>query len=202
MAPLGRTRDHEQHLQRLRDFKGPSLHGILLIAGGAIAALWVGWRILETNFYRNAIPAEIGLTWDLATTGSDSSLITALLPIPPKACGGAIFGLAAAAAEAVKHGGLTFLSGARQGRGYQQTYDRQYAYYTYAPWQQTPLPDGWLAEVLNGQWYGLSCMRLSSRYAESIAKAAGHPGSFYTTGSSKMLLVIPELALVVYTYTH
>jgi hypothetical protein len=116
MAPLGRTRDHEQHLQRLRDFKGPSLHGILLIAGGAIAALWVGWRILETNFYRNAIPAEIGLTWDLATTGSDSSLITTLLPIPPKACGGAIFGLAAAAAEAVKHGGLTLLSGARQGR--------------------------------------------------------------------------------------
>jgi hypothetical protein len=45
-------------------------------------------------------------------------------------------------------------------------------------------------------------MRLSSRYAESIAKVAGHPGSFYTTGSSKMLLVIPELALVVYTYTH
>jgi hypothetical protein len=202
MAPLGRSKNHGRRLAAIQNFELPRLSRVLLTLAAIVTALWLGWSVLKTNFYRGAIPSEIGLTFGLATTGSDSNLVAALLPIPPKACGGAIFGLSSGTAEAINREGTAFLSNARQGRGYDNKSDRLYYYYSYVPWQETPLPDGWLAESLLGQWYGLSCMSLSNSFAESITKAAGNPGSFFTTGPSKMLLVVPELRLVVYTYTH
>ena len=43
-------------------------------------------------------------------------------------------------------------------------------------------------------------MGLGLDYAVGIAESASRPGSFYTTGSSQLLVVIPERHLVVYTY--
>jgi hypothetical protein len=126
MAPLGRPRDHDRRLAALQNFEFPSLPRLLLIACGAIVAAWLGWSALKTNFYRSAVPPEIGLTWGLATTGSDTDL-TALLPIPPKACGGAIFGLDSATTEAIEKQGLAFFRSATQGRGYTDRGDKLYS---------------------------------------------------------------------------
>ena len=46
-------------------------------------------------------------------------------------------------------------------------------------------------------WYGLDCMGLGYRFGQSIVEAAKTPGSFYTTGSSKTLLIVPSLKIAV-----
>lgn len=66
--------------------------------------LWIGaiviyFTVYKNVFYRWAVPAEIELSFGLARTGSSSSLLDAMLPIPPKACGDAIFGLSGKARE-------------------------------------------------------------------------------------------------------
>ena len=45
---------------------------------------------------------------------------------------------------------------------------------------------------VGGKWYGLDCMGLGYRFGQSIVEAAKTPGSFYTTGSSKTLLMVTE----------
>ena len=155
MAPLGRTHADDPYLERLRNFELPATRWLLIGLVGVLVALWILWSATETNHYRARIPPEIGLTFGLATTGSDSSLWTARLPIPPKACGGAIFGLDSATAAAIRAQGLAFFKAATRGRGYRgPPGDGGYK------WRPTPLPDGWISELLHGMWYGLSCMRL------------------------------------------
>ena len=197
MAQLDRSHTDDQYLERLRTFELPATRWLLIGLVGAVIAAWIGWSAFETNHYRAAIPPEIGLAFGLATTDSDSSLWTARLPIPPKACGGAIFGLDSATAAAIRAQGPAFFKAATRGRGYRgPPGDGGYK------WQPTPLPDGWISWRLQGMWYGLSCMRLRPDYAQSISAAAAGPNAFYTTGPSTMLLVIPDQRLVVVTYTH
>ena len=171
---------------------------VLLALAGITATAVLGWSVLETRFYRAAVPAEIDLTFNLATTGSSMSLWEVLMPIRHKACGGAIFGLGDTTVTAIETRGLAALQDAQQGRGYADGTHPYRSYYAYEPWQPTPLPPAWTSE---GMWYGLSCMNLGHCFGRSTVEAARAPGSFYTTGRSKMLLVVPRLKLVVYTYT-
>jgi hypothetical protein len=116
-----------------------------------------------------------------------------------EACGGAIFKLTQLNVTAIEHQGLNFFQMARQGRGYPEG-DRLHSFYSYEPWQQTPLPAAWASE---GTWLGLACMRLGFGLTRSITNAAREPGSYFTLKrSGAMLLVIPRLKLAVYTYTQ
>ena len=63
---------------------------LLLLAGGIVVAAVLGWHVVETRFYRAALPAEIGLSFDFATTGSNVSVLGAVFLFDRKACGGAI----------------------------------------------------------------------------------------------------------------
>ena len=171
---------------------------MLLALAGLTATAVLGCSVLKTKFYRAAIPAEIDLTFNPATTGSSMSLWDLLLPIRHEACGGAIFGLGDTTVTAIERRGLVAIQGAQQGRGYADGTHRMRSYYEYEPWQPTPLPPAWTSE---GMWNGLNCMNLGHGLGRSIIEAARAPGSFYTTGQGKMLLVVPRLKLVVYTYT-
>jgi hypothetical protein len=172
---------------------------LLLLAGSVVVAAVLFWQIFETRFYRNAIPAEIGLALNFATTGSDVSLWGALFRFDRKACGGAIFNLSDSTAGAIRKHGLDFLKNARQGRGYRGEADRSFDYYSYRQWQATPLSPEWTA---NGPWLGLNCMGLRDGLVRSILNASQTSGSFYTTGQGKMVLVDPNLKFVLLTYTH
>ena len=175
----------------------PLLAKVLLGVVLAFVAMSVGCSALHTQHYRSALPAEIETTFGLATTGSSSSILDLFAGGRMEACGGAIFKLSDKTISAVRDGGLTFLKDARQGRGYTDAADRLFHYYSYAPWQPTPLPPKWTSE---GAWYGLSCMYLGPE-VRSILDAARAPGSFYTTGRSKMLWIAPGLGLAVFTFT-
>jgi hypothetical protein len=175
-----------------------SLRRLLLLIGGFAVAAVVYWQIYETRFYRAAIPAQIGLTFSFATTGSNVSLWDGGL-FAQEACGGAIFNLSDTAAIAISQRGLDFLRDARQGRGYTDNAQSAFHYYSYEPWQSTPLASQW---TLYGPWLGLNCMDLGNGVLRSVLNAAQNAGSFYTTGQSKMLLVVPSLKIAVYTYTR
>ena len=172
---------------------------LLLLAGGIVVAAVLGWHVVETRFYRAALPAEIGLSFDFATTGSNVSVLGAVFLFDRKACGGAIFDLTDTTVAAIRERGMDFLKDARQGRGYADNADRLFYNYSYGPWQPTPLPQEWTS---GGMWYGLDCMGLGTAIGQSIVEAAKTPGSFYTTGSSKTLLIVPSLKIAVLTYTH
>lgn len=172
---------------------------LLLLAGGVVFAAVLYWQIFETQFYRAAVPPEIGLTFDFAATGSNTTLSDVLSIAPLKACGGAIFKLTDTAVKAIEEGGLNLFQNARQGRGYPDKLDRSFHYYSYRPWQTTPLPSEWTSK---GPWLGLNCMGLRNNVIRSILDAAQKTGSFYTTGQDKMLLVVPNLQMAILTYTR
>lgn len=152
-------------------------------------------QFFETNHYRNALPIELK-TKGLATTGSDVSLLSALFALQREGCGGAIFNLTDEARHLIKTNGLAFFSNAKYGRGYPAE-DRLRHYYTYQPWQETPLPSAWTSE---GIWLGLNCMGLGRNMTQAIRSAAISSGSYYATKPEALLLVIPDLGLVVFTY--
>jgi hypothetical protein len=170
---------------------------VLLVIACCLGTILLGWSVLNTKFYRAALPAEIGITFSLAITGSNTSFWEVGQPIH-KACGGAIFELNETTLAAIRGRGLDGLKDARQGRGYSDNTDRLFYYYSYKPWQPTPLPPEWTSQ---GMWYGLSCMNLGQSFGGSIVDAAQASGSFYTTAQSRMLLIIPSLRLAVFTYT-
>ena len=107
--------------------------------------------------------------------------------------------MSGATADAIRAQGLGFLKDARQGRGYTEKTDRSFSRYSYQPWQATPLAPEWTS---NGPWLGLSCMHVRDGTVRGILNAAQTAGSVYTTGPDKMLLMVPSLNLVVYTYTR
>jgi hypothetical protein len=166
------------------------LRGCLLLAGGVIVSAVLFWHVFDTLHYRKAIPADIGLAFNFATTGSNVSLYGAVFMFDRKACGSAIFDMSDSTADAIRKQGLAFLKNADQGRGYKEDY---------RPWQATPLPPEWTAL---GPWMGLNCMGLRADTMRNILNAAQTSGSFYTTAPSRMLLVDPNRKLVVMTYTH
>jgi hypothetical protein len=159
--------------------------GVLLVAGWFIVTVW------ETQFYEQALPAELE-TWGPATTGSDAHWWYVLVPARWEACGGAIFHMTPATIEKINAQGLEFFSNAIQGRGY---LTGRLKYY-YKPWAETPVPLGWTGD---GVWsIGLHCIGTSR--ARQIAAAAKEPGSYYTQKDEAELLVIPKLGLIVLTY--
>jgi hypothetical protein len=184
--------------QRLANFQLSAWAKVLLFVACVMAVDVIGWSVLKTRFYRAAIPAQIGIAIGPTITGSSMGFWEAMLPIRHKACGGAIFVLSDTTLAAIRDGGLDVLKDARQGRGYTDNTDRLFYYYSYKPWQPTPLPAEWTPQEM---WYGLSCMNLGHTLGRNIVEAAQAHGSFYTTGMNNMLLIVPSLKLAVYTYT-
>jgi hypothetical protein len=172
---------------------------VLLVIVCVVGASMLGWSVFKTTFYRAAVPAQIELAFELPTMGSDTSYWEAALPIRHKACGGVIFRLNDGTLRRIRDRGINALDDARQGRGYADQADRLFYYYSYKPWQPAPLPPEWTSA---GMWLGLYCMNLGNRFARGIVEVAQAPGSFYTTGASKMLLLAPSLELLIYTYTN
>src|SRR5205807_8449600 len=97
---------------------------VLLVIACVLGATVFGWSVLETRFYRAAIPAEIEITFGLATTGSSMNFWETAMPIRPKACGGAIFELSDTTLDVIRDHGLDAFKDARQGRGYADKTDR------------------------------------------------------------------------------
>ena len=177
---------------------GRSKKALRILAGclGGFFLAWLGYALFETNFYRRALPEQLEIT-GLATTGSDFNPLLLLVPMRHEACGAVVFQMSQHTVDAIAKNGAAFFETARQGRGYSKGHPLSH-YYSYEPWQETPLPSGWIGD---GIWsLGLHCARLDRALVQRMAAAAREPGSYYTTKSEAQLVVIPRLKLIVFTY--
>nr|WP_321182240.1 hypothetical protein [Methylobacterium sp. Leaf122] len=181
--------------------------GFLLALNGAM--LLGAWALLHSvpfadpfaeqsaSHYRRAIPTVIGIT-TMVAEGSDASLFGLFLPITREACGGVAFRLSDAAAEQIAAQGLAHLGSARIGRGYENSPEEHY--FTYQPWQETPVPSTWIGD---GKWAGaLGCLKQSASQFDTdvVTEAPRQPGAFFTTGRESEILIIPRLRLLLLTY--
>lgn len=179
-------------------------NGALLLAAGyslLAASLFNPLAAWATHFYGQTVPEEIEVT-SLVAYGSDVGpgdlLIAVVAPIRREGCGGFAFRLSDQAALEIETQGIARLASAHVGRGYKG--DRLEYFYSYAPWQQTPVPKSWLGD---GIWAtSMGCFREGARDfdAAAIYQAVSAPGAYFTTGREKQMLVIPQLRLVVVTY--
>ena len=158
-----------------------------------VAALstWVVWEHHKSAFYTKALPDKIK-TYRVNTQGSDAVVLLR------KACGGVIFDLTDETLSAIGQQGLSFFQNARQGRGYPAT-DRNAYYYSYAEWQDTPVPQGWVGPE---GFFSLSlqCMNNPRETDKAISEALKLPGSYFTTKRSGELVVIPSLKMAILAY--
>jgi len=159
----------------------PYLRKLLLVFLTIASSIWIAFSLWEEAFYTRAIPADLRI-FSVISIRTQSDLLSG--------CGGVVFRLSRRTSEAIEKQGLSFFITARQGRGYPHK-----SYYSYEPWQKTPVPDSWVRE---GMWPGLGCAE--SGFARIILAAARAPGAYYTTKSEGELLVIPSLGLVVLTF--
>ncbi|PXW59119.1 hypothetical protein BY998_11138 [Methylobacterium sp. B4] len=180
---------------------------VLLTLNGAISlGVWVVVRSMTfadpfaeqaASHYLRAIPAEIELT-SMIAQGSDMTLFDPLIPIRREACGGAAFQLSDEAAAQLEFRGLAHLGSARTGRGY--VGGPEEPYWTYQPWQETPVPSTWIGD---GKWAsGFGCLKEGARHfdADAVYKAVREPGAYFTTGRESEMVIIPRLRLLVLTY--
>ena len=103
--------------------------------------------------------------------------------------------LTPATLERIREQGLAFFENAREARGINPGQRHRYRY---AAWQETPLPRNY---TRNGSWLGLNCMGWAwSDEGRRAFEAARVPGSYFTTKHEGVLLVVPDLGLVLFTY--
>jgi len=153
--------------------------------------MWIVWEHYQRIFYENALPEPIQVN-GIVTKGSDATILSR------EACGGVIFNLTDETVSAIRQRGLSFFLSARQGRGYLED-TREAYYYSYAEWQETPIPGGWVG----GEGIfslSLTCMKNSNAMDKAISEALKLPGTYYTRARESELVVIPSLKIAVLAY--
>ncbi|MFZ5484945.1 MAG: hypothetical protein ACOZB0_12010 [Pseudomonadota bacterium] len=143
------------------------------------------YKAFQFHWYAQALPPEIKISYPIAA-GEESGF--------REGCSVAVYKLTASSLEAIQKHGLPFFDRATQARGYSKPSDRNYHYYTYKPWKETPIPEGW-----GGEGSLFMCSVISSSLEHEIAVAAKQSGAFYTTKDEAQLLVIPSLGYVVFS---
>lgn len=154
----------------------------LKIIVSIIITVYVAWSAFEYDWYSGIIPAKIDITYAIHIGGESGFL---------KGCGGAIFRLSNATADAIDREGLDFFNDVIYSRKSKERY------YTYSSWKETPVPNSWTSE---GSWLGLSCSGASDSLLSKILEAASKKGSYYSNKDEGEILVIPNHELVVFTY--
>ena len=138
--------------------------------------------MFQYPWYQGFIPEQIKISRAVNVSGKRYFL---------SSCGAAIFKMTDASAKRISQDGLIFLQDAIYTR------NRELAYPKYKQWKATPLEHAWTSD---GYWFGLNCSKASRTLTRKIFDAAKNEGSYYAVNSEGMILVIPHLKLVVFSY--
>lgn len=149
---------------------------------GLLLCLYLAYKLCERQHMIAALPAQLEPA-SVLLIGGESGL--------REGCGAAVFRLSKATRRALQQDATGLLAQARQARGY----DEQY--YSYGPWQATPVPDRYFSE---GGWLALSCAEPDHRLSRRIQLAMQRPGAFYSSKAEGLLLVLPAEGLLVFGY--
>lgn len=143
------------------------------------------YKAFQFYWYAQVLPPEIEIAYPVAA-GEESGF--------REGCSVAVYKLSSSSLRAIQKQGLRFFDRATQARGYAQPSDRNYHYYSYKPWKDSPIPEGW-----GGEGSLFMCSVISSSLEREITAAAKQGGAYYTTKDEAQLLVIPSLGYVVFS---
>lgn len=148
---------------------------LIIMALGIFYLVW-----LNDQYWRDTIPGEFNLGSTLHSN-SDLQGIT-------EACGVHVYELEESTLDKIKAKGIDFLNTVKQARGHSDYY------YSYGEWQNTPRkdwkrPENWV--------YELMCASMPPKLQGIIIDGGKNPGSFYSHGQEKVLMVIPNHKIVV-----
>lgn len=146
---------------------------------------FLAYKAFQYYWYAQVLPAEIEIVYPVAA-GEESGF--------REGCSVAVYKLSARSLDTIKKKGLAFFDGATQARGYSNPSNRDYHYYTYELWKETPIPAGWTSE---GAWF--MCSVIGSQLEREIIAAAKQGGAYYTVKQEAQLVVIPSLGYVVFS---
>lgn len=153
----------------------------LFIALIALAIIpFAAYEAFQYYWYSAVLPEKIEITYPVSI-GDESGF--------REGCGVAVFKLSKNTTKNIEKGGLAFFSGATQARGHNDNYHK------YEPWKETPVPVNWASE---GSWF--MCSVISNNLERKIIMAAQEKGAYYTTKPEGVLIVIPSLGYVVFSY--
>lgn len=153
----------------------------VLLGAVALALLWgyFSFKQQERIYYENKIPSAFG-SLEPVVIHEDTSLGL----LRAESCGVAIFRFSDGVANKINVEKLSFFAKATIARGHRGTYQS---------WNATPVPVNWTD---NGSW--IPCFE--HKLHREIIKAATGEGSYYTTKSEAVLLVIPRLRFIVFSF--
>ncbi|HSI51260.1 MAG TPA: hypothetical protein VLA61_23595 [Ideonella sp.] len=158
---------------------------VLFLALLVAAALpFVAYKVYQCHWYAQALPPELEVAYPVSV-GEEFAF--------RGGCGVAVYSLSDRTLKAVKQDQLSFFESATRARGHREPEDRDGHYYTYQPWQRTPVPAPWTND---GSWF--VCSAISSRLESEIVAAAKFEGAYYTMAPKATLLVLPALGYAVF----
>lgn len=169
-------------LRRVAGIFGNTLLFSLHLFFGLLLCLYLSYKVAERQFTIDALPVGIEPSSVVLLSGESGGR---------EGCGAAVFRLSGYTCKRLLQEGAAFLESARQARGYGSSY------YSYEPWQETPVPDGFTSE---GGWPLLWCAGIDARLAIRIHTAMQAPGAFYSIKPEGLLLLIPDEGLIVSGY--
>jgi hypothetical protein len=169
-------------LRRVVGIFGNALLFSLHLLFGLLLCLYLGYKVIERQTAIDALPEGIEPSSVVLLSGEIGGR---------EGCGAAVFRLSGHTRKRLLQEGAMFLETARQARGYASTY------YSYEPWQGTPVPGGFTSE---GGWPSLWCAGVDARLARRIHGAMQAPGAFYSIKHEGLLLLIPDEGLIVSGY--
>ena len=156
----------------------------VLVGLAAVAAIVLPIKVLTELFYLRIIPSEIGISYPVARGDTWSFR---------EGCGAAVYRMDSATVKALGETGIEFFSSVRHSR---KSAD---PYYTFGPWRPTPQAE-FVGDDQTLLSPGLECAELGRSLQEQIEQVSREPGSYYTYGQEKVILVSPKLRLVVLSY--
>ena len=147
-------------------------------------ALFFGWKFFESWWFLRIVPANIGVSYPITISG-----ITGFR----EGCGIAVFRIDSSTARKISADGISFFT-----RSMHSSKSAD-PYHTFSPWQRTP--DARFAgddqTILSP---GVVCAEIDLELQQQLEAASRRPGSYYSYGQEKVLLVMPQQRLVVLSY--
>ncbi|WP_444923723.1 hypothetical protein ACJJH9_19295 [Microbulbifer sp. DLAB2-AF] len=151
---------------------------LIILFLGSCYLIW-----LDDKNWRDIIPIE----FDLGSTLHSNSDLQGIR----EACGVHIYELEETTLDKIKAEVLEFLNTAKQARGHSRFY------YSYGEWMHTPRKDWTRPE----NWaYELMCVKMPAKLQGIIIDSATAPGSFYSHGQEKVLMIILDQKILVLTH--
>jgi hypothetical protein len=143
------------------------------------ASPYIAYKSFEFFSFVSAIPSAIEVSYPISIEDNFGFR---------EGCGVAVFKMSNKTISSIEKNGINFFSEAKQARGHIDSY-----YYKYGPWER-------IWSELDSELPLFSCSSVGNGLKNEILSAIEKNGAYYTTKQEAVLVVIPSLGYVIFSY--